>query len=120
MQETQASDRREETRYPSSGDGVVRLLDPIRGAGASVGTDRWTSLPACNFSLRGLCLSTPHPLQPGDLLRMDVRLPGGEHQIPALGEVRWSAGGRSGVKILSTTESGRNLMRKWCLAVKAS
>ena len=43
-----------------------------------------------NVSLEGLCFRTDHELKRGDLLNLEVFIPGDDQPVHLLGEVRWT------------------------------
>jgi hypothetical protein len=69
-------------------------------------------ITACNMSRDGLCMMSHEPLNPGDLIKLDLRSSDNPQPIPCVAEVCWSSGGRSGLRILAVTEAGRSVLQK--------
>jgi hypothetical protein len=96
MNQARPSDQRKYLRYeaerPVSFDFAydfesVVAVEPVACAGAPAGKYRAMTK---NVSLEGLCLSTDRDLKPGDLLNLEVFIPGDRIPVRLLGEVRWA------------------------------
>jgi hypothetical protein len=61
----------------------------------------------CNLSREGLCLETTLAVKPGDILRIELNIPGGAKSLPSFGEVCWVSGPKAGIRFLALSDSGR-------------
>lgn len=64
-------------------------VEPLTVDGASLPMVKYNAVTK-NVSLEGLCFRSEHELRRGDLLNLEVFIPGDHRPVRLLGEVRWT------------------------------
>jgi hypothetical protein len=119
MKTAKMSEHREKKRFTCQLEGTLRSIDRGIPSDSYIESRRYFPVfTACNMSLEGVCMVTPEDMNPGEIVRVELKVPDGDKTIPALGEVCWSHEGRTGVKLLSVTEEGKNQMRRYFIHQK--